>query len=1017
MLVSGISQGGAAMAQTASVAIFDVDGVLVASPHEPAWRDALAGLADPADFTTAFYQAHVAGKPRLEGARAALENLGVPQAAERAPDYAEKKQALIDRLIADGKFEAFPDAVRFAVALHAAGLRLALASSSKNADAMLRRLKLPDGRELFSIFDADLSGADVPRGKPDPAIFLLAAKALDAPPGQCLVVEDAPAGVRAARAGGMTALGIARLGDEDLLRAAGADLVVTSLDQVDVDALAAGVLRARRAAEPAPMHDALEATRDPNWVLSHHGYNVLTESVIESRFAIGNGFMGMRAARAVSRGPTWVSWLGYIRWASWPRTYVAGLFDIPNMEPPVPALVPVADWARVRILLNGEAVLSREGELLSGVRRLDLRRGVLLADMTHRTPTGVTVAGGELRLLSLADRAAGLQLIRFALDRDGVDVRVEASFALSGLGMEPTRMEQDLCAWRTEGTGKGVAMAGAAALRVGGESLAPERPMPLRWTWNWRSVAGQPVEFDRLVAVARADGPQEDPTLAARGALGRSRAQGWRSVMAAHEAAWRTRWSASDVIIEGDDDLQRAIRFAVYHLTSAANPEDERVSIGARALTGDAYFGHVFWDTEIYLLPFYTAVWPEAARALLMYRFHTLPAARAKAASVGCKGALYAWESADTGVETTPEHVVGPDGVQVDILCGRLEQHVSADIAYAVWQYWRASGDDEFFLSAGAEIMLETARFWASRALRESDGKRHIRHVIGPDEYHEDVDDNAFTNVLARWNIARGLETMDLLRSRWPNRAAALKDALALGDQEIVDWRDAVDRIVTGLDPATGLYEEFAGFHALDQFDLAAHAGRTVPIDVVIGRERTQRSQVVKQADVVALLALLPDEFPGAAAETNFRHYEPRCGHGSSLSPAMHALVAARLGDTEMALSYLHRIAEFDPDPTVAGGVRIAGVGGVWQAIVLGFGGVDLGGDTLAIDPKLPAQWRSLSFRVCWRGRSVAVRIADGTVQATLTEGQPIDVRIAGAMRKLTPGEAVEVSVRALALA
>ncbi len=227
-------------------AIFDVDGVLVASPHERAWRELLAGYADPARFTTEFYQAHVAGKPRREGARATLEGLGVPDAAARAPDYARKKQAMIDRLIAEGSFAAFPDAVRFASALHAAGLRLALASSSKNVAAMLRRLRAPDGQPLSSIFDGDVSGTDVPRGKPDPALFLLAAQALKVPPAQCVVVEDAPAGIAAARAGGMASVGIARLGDEALLQAAGADLVVTSLDAVDTTGVPDGILRARR---------------------------------------------------------------------------------------------------------------------------------------------------------------------------------------------------------------------------------------------------------------------------------------------------------------------------------------------------------------------------------------------------------------------------------------------------------------------------------------------------------------------------------------------------------------------------------------------------------------------------------------------------------------------------------------------------------------------------------------------------------------------------------------------------
>ena len=366
-----------------------------------------------------------------------------------------------------------------------------------------------------------------------------------------------------------------------------------------------------------------------------------------------------------------------------------------------------------------------------------------------------------------------------------------------------------------------------------------------------------------------------------------------------------------------------------------------------------------------------------------------------------------------TGEETTPERVVGTGGEIIDILTGRMEHHISADIAYAVWQYWRATGDGGFLIDAGAEILLETARFWASRAVVEADDKRHIRHAIGPDEYHEDVDDNAFTNVMARWNIARALEAIDLLHARWPDHAIALRQKLALRDDELADWRDAVARIVTGFDPASGLYEQFAGYHKLEPLDLSLYADRKVPIDVVIGRERTQRSQVVKQADVVALLALLPDEFPGAAAKANFRYYEPRCAHGSSLSAGIHALVAARLGETETALRFLRQsaAADLELDPNSAGGIRIAGLGGLWQAIVLGFAGIDLMGDTLCVDPRLPPQWRSLSFRVCWRGRSVAIRIAGRTAQATLMEGEGMEMRIAATTGKLAAGATLEVSV------
>jgi trehalose/maltose hydrolase-like predicted phosphorylase len=528
-------------------------------------------------------------------------------------------------------------------------------------------------------------------------------------------------------------------------------------------------------------------------------------------------------------------------------------------------------------------------------------------------------------------------------------------------------------------------------------------------------VAGEVAELDRVVGVARADGPGEDPGPEAERAASRNRALGWREVLASHEQAWADRWAVANVAIEGDEDIQRVIRFAEYHLISAANPDDERVSVGARGLTGDAYLGHVFWDTEVYLLPFYTAAWPAAARAMLMYRFHTLDAARAKAARIGCKGALYAWESADTGMETTPDRIVAADGQQVDVLCGRLEQHISADVAYAVWRYWQATQDDAFLLTAGAEIILETARFWASRATPEADGARHIRHVIGPDEYHEDVDDNAFTNVMARWNIARALETLDLLDARWPNRSAELRAKLALGDAELADWRDAAARIVTGLDPKSGIYEQFAGFNALDQFDLSAHAGRTSPIDMIIGRERTQASQIVKQADVVALIAMLPEAFEGSSALANFRYYEPRCGHGSSLSPAMHALVAAQLGDTEMALRYLRDISHFDADPASAGGVRIAGLGGIWQAVVMGFGGLDLSGDVPAFGPNLPKAWRGLSYEALWRGRRFAVRVTSEAAEVSLVEGEPTEVRIAGAIRRLAAGESASERRRAAA--
>src|SRR5215831_2326296 len=237
------------------------------------------------------------------------------------------------------------------------------------------------------------------------------------------------------------------------------------------------------------------------------------------------------------------------------------------------------------------------------------------------------------------------------------------------------------------------------------------------------------------------------------------------SIESQGEAAWEAVWADAEVELEASLSAQQSIRFAMYHMIIAANPEDELVSISARTLSGRAYKGHVFWDTEIFMIPFFTFTNPPAARALLMYRYRTLAGARGKARAHGYRGALYAWESADLGTETTPTEVVLPTGDVIKILSGIEEQHISADVPYAVWQYWRATGDDEFVREYGAEIVLECARFWSSRVEEGLDGKFHICRVIGPDEYHESVDDDAFTNVMAAWTLEFALEIAEWLRA------------------------------------------------------------------------------------------------------------------------------------------------------------------------------------------------------------------------------------------------------------
>ena len=753
------------------------------------------------------------------------------------------------------------------------------------------------------------------------------------------------------------------------------------------------------------MEDVLAPTKDPAWVLSVAGCDPLRESNYESRFAISNGFLGVRACRAVNR---------HARSAFPARTYVAGLFDTLSAELLIPELVRAPDWQKLQIVLADGPLAHNMVELSSHRMTLDMRRGTLVTECRLQGGQATDVRVRTLQLVSLSDRSVGLQLVQFDVESGEAEIMLEAPFEGLNLGMLTELSEQGFGLWRTGRSGKHLAIAASTALTIDGHDRPPFALGQFKWSWNWKSIPRQIICFERTVVITRSETGAPTAGDAARAKLTAAQHVGWRGVVAEHEAAWADRWRSSDVEIEGDAGAQQALRFAVYHLNSAANPADERVSIGARALTGDDYLGHVFWDTEIFLLPFYSLTWPEAARALLMYRFHTLDGARGKAAAMGWRGALYAWESADSGAETTPEQVIGPDRQLVEIFTGKQEQHISADVAYAVWQYWQATADEGFLLDAGAEILLETARFWSSRAQLEADGFRHIRDVIGPDEYHEKIDDNAFTNVMARWNIRRALEVAALLSARWPERWARLSTQLGLDATELKHWSEVAETMATGFNPKTGLFEQFMGFFALDEIELANYSGRTVPMDVVLGRERVQNSQVIKQADVVALLVLLPEEFPRATGVQNYRYYEPRCGHGSSLSRAMYGLAAARLGYTRSALRYLQETSAIDladSHVAIAGGVHIAALGGIWLMAVFGFAGLSMESDGIALAPKLPDSWLSLSFSVQWRNRHLKIRIdqAKQVLEASMEAGDPMKLRVRGVAHELRRGQALRI--------
>jgi trehalose/maltose hydrolase-like predicted phosphorylase len=619
-------------------------------------------------------------------------------------------------------------------------------------------------------------------------------------------------------------------------------------------------------------------------------------------------------------------------------------------------LVPVADWSRLRVTIEGRPLQLDQGRNLTLRRILDLRQAILWREWRHQDGAGRITRVRGLRFASLADRHLLVQCVAVTPENYSGMVSINATLTgpMAYVTSGGTNVVMEVVSRIMDHAGRQVGWtehaAGQVALQIKqGETYRLDRIVTLR-------TSRDPDEPD---GTARSDAEHAIDDVA--------------GVIVKHRDEWLARWQSADILIQGDPAAERTLRFAMYHLLSAANPEDERVSIGARALTGTAYKGHVFWDTDIFMLPFFILTYPEAARALVMYRYHTLAGARGKAASLGYRGALYAWESADTGEEVTPPFVVAPDGEIVRILARDQEQHISADVAFGVWQYWEATRDERFLLDAGAEILVETARFWESRAEHEEDGRYHIRGVIGPDEYHETVDDNAYTNGLAQWNLEIGAEVARLVAERWPTHWQALSRQLGLEAEETHRWLQVARDLYTGFDAQTGLFEQFQGYFGLEDIDLTPFAARTAPMDVLLGRERIQRSKVIKQPDVVMLINLLWERLPPEVRKVNFEYYEPRCGHGSSLSPAIHALVAARLGDIALAERYFRQAADIDLADNMgnaAGGIHAGAMGGLWQAVVFGFAGLRLDGDKPEHCSNLPPNWRSMSLRFQWRGRS-----------------------------------------------
>ncbi len=739
-------------------------------------------------------------------------------------------------------------------------------------------------------------------------------------------------------------------------------------------------------------------TLHDGWVIRESGYHPDEETSRATIFALANGYLGLRGAGeelpAKRQGEK-----GCI---------INGLYDTPEGKLTEREVAGLPDFLWVDVVVDGERLDLTTGELLFYSRELDLRAGETLRKVRWRSPGGKTIELTSRRVLGMARHHRAAHWVQLVPEQDcdvvmtfGIDGEVSNRWANHTKAFRPSAGDGWVAGeMDTFDPGYTVAVRVETAVDLGDEELTREwRTSPTRAeeVLAGRVSAGRAITLDRRVAVYDSLNTPEGPVAACVQELAAG-AEEYEAFRAEQAKVWDVRWKETGIEIEGDEDALLGIRFSTFHLLGAAPFHSDRVSIPARGLQGQDYYGSIFWDCEIFVAPMFAYTQPKAARNILGYRVHTLDGARHKAARFGWRGAYFSWQSQEAGEEQCDLYVfTNPlTGEKIRSYFADEQIHISADVVYAMWQYYEATGDAKFWCEGGAEVATEVARFFVSRATWNAEKARYeLLTVLGPDEYHENVDNNAYTNALAAFAADKACVALQLAAKQDPEGYKALCERIGLTDAEIAGFREfAATMYVPAPDPQTKLIEQFDGYFQLKDEAMDATRARLAHPDLHPGGPAGpfQETQNTKQADAIMLLYLLRDRYDQDTKLKNWQYYEPRTSHDSSLSPMAYSLVAADVEMLQWAYKYYIYTSHIDLEsygPHWNLGVHAASLGGAWLAIVHGFCRLSLGleGVKLSHWPALPDGWKSVTVPFVWHGVPMKLK-TDGKTTTLTNEGE-----------------------------